>query len=172
MNLTFMVAFATWVLYVTEVLGLRALEFGLLSIASAVGGLAGPWVYRRIEPTLGAAGIMRIGLFFEALVHLVLAIRPGAWIVAGTMALFGVHSMVIGAAEATALQRAAPVELLGRVSGIHRFVSLGIVPLGAALGALVAQRLGLTAGFWIAGSAMLVTALLAWRPLTALRGLG
>lgn len=45
----------------------------LLSIASASGGLAGPGAYGRLAPSLGDLGIVRIGLIFEGLVHLVLA---------------------------------------------------------------------------------------------------
>ncbi|GAB3411656.1 MFS transporter [Flindersiella endophytica] len=170
MNLTFMLGFATWVLYATEVLGLSAFGFGLLATCSAVGGLAGPWVYRRIEPILGAVGVLRIGLCFEAIVHLVLAAHPGGvWVVAPTMALFGTHSIMFGAAETTVSQRVTPFELLGRVNSVRQFVSLGVVPIGGALGALIAQKLNLTTGFWIAGAAMLVVAAVAWRPLAVLR---
>jgi MFS family permease len=170
MNLTFMLGFVTWVLYATKVLGLSEFEFGMLSTCSAVGGLAGPWVYRRLEPSLGAVGVLRIGLCFEAIVHLVLATHPGgAWVVAGTMALFGVHSVLFGAAETTVRQRVTPLDLLGRANSVRQFVALGSVPIGGALGALIAQQLGLTAGFWIAGVAMLFVAVAVWRPLAVLR---
>ena len=41
MNVTFMAAFAVWVLYARERLGVSEAGFGLLLTASAVGGLAG-----------------------------------------------------------------------------------------------------------------------------------
>ncbi|MEQ7008529.1 hypothetical protein ABN028_20355 [Actinopolymorpha sp. B17G11] len=46
---------------------------------------------------------------------------------------------------------------------------MGGVTVGAALGAIVAQHLGLAAGIWLAGTSMLAIAALAWRPLAALR---
>jgi MFS family permease len=169
MNITFMAAFATWVLYATELLGLSEVQFGLLTICSAIGGLAGPWAYARVAPTLGAVGILRLGFAFEGLVHLVLATHPTPWIVAVTMLLFGIHTVVCGAAETTVQQHATPIELLGRTHSVFQLASMGGVTIGAALGAILAQHLGLTAGFWLAGTSMLAIAVLAWRPLAALQ---
>ena len=73
MNLTFMAAFATWVLYGTQRLGLTQVQFGFLLTAGAVGGLAGAWLYPHLEKRFGRVALVRVGLPLEAATHLVLA---------------------------------------------------------------------------------------------------
>lgn len=94
MNVVFMFGFATWVLYATQHLGLSKSQFGLLATCSAAGGLIGPWVYGLIEPRLGRAWIVRFGFFFEGVVHLILATTTSGAVVAVTMVVFGVNTMV------------------------------------------------------------------------------
>jgi MFS family permease len=168
MNLVFMCAFATWVLYATEHLGVSTSQFGLLITCSALGGLAGPWVYGLVEPRLGRAGIVRVGFFFEGAVHLILASTTSGAVVAATMLLFGVNTMVWGAASTTLRQLVTPDRMMGRVTSVYAAASIGGAALGSLIGAGVAEQWGLTAGFWIAGVAMLLIGLLTWRPVSAL----
>jgi len=93
-NLVFCGAFAIFVLYCYERLGLTGFGYGVLLIAFAVGGLAGtsvaPWLLR----TFGATGLLRAGLLTEVALHATLAavrspVPAGAMIV-----VFGVHTVV------------------------------------------------------------------------------
>lgn len=167
MNLTFMAAFATWVLYGTQRLGLTQVQFGFLLTAGAVGGLAGAWLYPRLERRFGRVTLVRLGLLVEAATHLVLAVttRPAA--VFATMTLFGAHAVVWGTVATTVRQRSVPSELLGRVSSVFFFASTGAAAVGAAAGSLFARAYGLTASFWIAATAVTLLAMIAWRPLAA-----
>jgi predicted MFS family arabinose efflux permease len=45
-------------------------------------------------------------------------------------------------------QRIVPDQLLGRVNAGYRLVAWGTMPIGAALGGLIGERLGVTAVFW------------------------
>ena len=45
-------------------------------------------------------------------------------------------------------QRIVPDHLLGRVNAGYRLVAWGTMPLGAALGGVVAARFSLTTAFW------------------------
>jgi len=168
MDVVFAVAFVTWVLYGVEVLGLTNFQFGLLITSSAIGGLAGPAVYGWAEPRFGRPTLVRFGMTFEAMVHLALATTPPAWAVYGIMAAFGVHTMVWGAAFTTLRQQATPDALLGRVTSVYMTASVGGAAIGSALGALIAEYFGLTAGFWIGFITMCGVAALSWRPLAAL----
>lgn len=114
MNMTLMAAFATWVLYARERLGLSDLGFGLLIAAGAVGGLSGSWAYRHLEARCGRVLLVRAGLVVEAATHLVLAVTRSPIVAFVTMAVFGVHAVVWGAASTTVRQRAVPEHLLGR----------------------------------------------------------
>jgi MFS family permease len=169
MNVAFTAAFATWVLYCTVLLGLTNLQFGLLVTCSALGGLAGPWVHDRVAPRLGYTGIVRAGFIIEGVVHLVLATAPNPWVVAGTMVVFGVHTMVWGAAAVTVRQQLTPTRLLGRVTSVYFMASIGGSAVGAVIGAVIAQGFGLTAAFWASGVVMLFVAASAWRTLASLQ---
>lgn len=165
MNVSFMAAFATWVLYGTRRLGLTQLQFGFLLTAGALGGLAGAWLYPRLETRFGRVALVRAGLLLEAATHLVLAVTTSPAVVFATMTVFGVHAVVWGTVATTLRQRAVPPELLGRVSSVFFFASTGGAAIGAALGGLLARSYGLTAGFWVAGVAMVLLTALGWREL-------
>ena len=165
MNLTFMAAFATWVLYATQRLGMTQIQFGFLLTAGALGGLAGAWLYPRLERRLGRVLLVRGGLLVEAATHLVLALTTSPWVVFATMTVFGAHAVTWGTVATTVRQRSVPDALLGRVTSVFMFASLGAAAIGAAAGGLIAFTYGLTASFWIAAVGVTVLAALAWRPL-------
>ncbi|MGW6282124.1 MFS transporter [Kribbella sp. NPDC055071] len=74
MNITLCAAFATWVLFARERLGLSDTQFGLLVSAGAVGGVFGMPVYHLLEPRVGSLTLLRAGLVIETTVHLILAL--------------------------------------------------------------------------------------------------
>lgn len=165
MNITFCAAFATWVLYARERLGLSEAQFGLLITAGAVGGLAGTPAYHWLEPRVGTLTLLRAGLVIETGVHLVLWLTHNPWVAAVTMLLFGVHAIVWGTVLTTARQLATPDVLLGRVNSVYLLASVGGAALGSLLGGLIAQGYGLTAPFAFAFVAMVAVTVTAWRPL-------
>jgi MFS family permease len=165
MNITFCAAFATWVLYARQRLGLSETEFGLLITAGAVGGLAGTPAYHWLEPRVGSLTLLRAGLVIETATHLVLWLTHNPWVAGATMLLFGVHAVVWGTVSTTARQLATPDPLLGRVTSVYLLASVGGAALGSLLGGVIAQRYGLTAPFAAAFVAMVVVTIVAWRPL-------
>src|SRR5215207_4958382 len=62
MNITLVAAFATWVLYAKQRLGLSDTQYGLLVSGPAVGALAGMPVYHFLEPRVGSLTLLRTGL--------------------------------------------------------------------------------------------------------------
>ncbi|MEU8223727.1 MFS transporter [Kribbella sp. NPDC048915] len=165
MNITFCAAFATWVLYARERLGLSETQFGLLIAVGAVGGVLGMPTYHLLEPRLGAVTLLRAGLVIETTVHLILALTRSPWVVAVTMAVFGVHAVVWGTVSTTARQIATPDPLMGRVNSVYLLASVGGAAVGSAFGGVLAQRYGLTAPFALAFVGMVVMTVVAWLPL-------
>jgi MFS family permease len=166
-NLVFCAAFAIFVLYSRERLGLSDIGYGVLLTTFAVGGLAGtlvaPWLLR----TAGATTLLRAGLLVEVALHATLAATTTP-VVAGTMiVVFGIHTVVWGVVVTTIRQRTVPSALFGRVTGAYALLDLGGAALGSLLGGLVAQAYGIVATFWTAAVAMVVVAGCAWRPLRA-----
>lgn len=165
MNITFCAAFATWVLFAREQLGLSETQFGLLVSVGAVGGVLGMPTYHFLEPRVGSVTLLRAGLVIETTVHLILALTRNPWVAGATMAVFGVHAVVWGIVSTTARQLATPDALMGRVNSVYMLASVGGAAIGSALGGILAQQYGLAAPFAIAFVAMVVMTAVAWRPL-------
>ncbi len=165
MNITFCAAFATWVLFARERLGLSYTQYGLLISAGAVGAVCGMPVYRLLDPRFATLTLLRAGLLLETAVHLVLAVTRSPWVAGATMAVFGVHAVVWGIVSTTARQLATPDALMGRANSVYALAAVGGAALGALLGGVLAQQFGLVAPFVVAFVGMVVTTAAAWRPL-------
>ena len=164
-NITFGAAWSVLVLYAEERLGLGAVGFGILTAASAVGGIVGnlgySWLIRRVS--LG--NIMRVGLIIETLTHLSLALTTSPVLAVLIMVLFGAHAFVWGSTSVTVRQRAVPEALQGRVSSVNSIGVCGGLVIGAALGGPIANHFGVTGPFWFAFAGSGVFVVLMWRQL-------
>lgn len=169
MNLAGVGAFAIWVLYGTQHLGLTTTQYGLFIATGAVGGICGAWTYERLETRFGHTTLLRGGLVVEALTYLALTQTSDPWVAGAIMTVFGVHAVVWGSVAATVRQRATPSELLGRVGSVYQLASVGGSVAGALLGGLVAARFGLLAPFWSAFALVAVMTVVAWRRLADVR---
>lgn len=169
MNVTFTAAFAVWVLYVRQRLGVSVAGFGLLLSASAAGGLAGAALAGPLSDRFGAATLLRAGLVVETGVHLVLALTRNGWMAGAVMVAFGAHTAVWGVVATTVRQRLAPDRLRGRVGSVYFLLVMGGSALGALVGGFLARGLGLAGPFWVAAAGDAVLLLLVWRRLTPTR---
>lgn len=148
---------STLVLYASRVLGLDERGYAFLLSLLAVGAIAGSLVAARARGrfgtvrTLGAAGAaMGAGFVVPATTSSLPAT------IAALIAV-GAASMVWNVVTVTARQELVPDVLLGRVTSAYRVVALGVLPLGAVLGGVVASKYGLHAP-WVAASALMVGA--------------
>lgn len=162
-NVTWGAAWAVLVLYAQERLGMSPVGFGLLTTATAVGGIIGTASYGWLERHFSLGDIMRVGLLIETLTHLSLAITTSPVWALATLVVFGAHAFVWGTTSTVVRQRAVPDAVLGRVGGVYRMAIVGGIVIGTPIGGLLAQTFGITAPFWFAffGSAILVVLL--WR---------
>lgn len=162
-NITFGAAMSVLVLYAGERLGMSAVGFGLLTTASAFGGLIGTSAYGRLERRFSLADIMRVGLVIETLTHLVLALTTSAAVALAVFVVFGAHAFVWGTTSTVVRQRAVPDAMLGRVTGVYTVAVFAGMVIGTPIGGLLAGAFGITAPFWFGfvGSALLVAVM--WR---------
>ena len=162
-NVTYGAAWGVLVLYASDVLGMNAVGFGLLTTAVAIGGIIGTAAYGRLERRFSLATIMRGGLLIETFTHLALALTTSPAVALVTMGVFGAHEFVWGTTSTVVRQRAVPDELLGRVTGVYTVGLIGGLVIGTPIGGLLAREFGITAPFWFGfiGSALLVAIL--WR---------
>lgn len=157
-NVTFGAAWSILVLYAIERLGTGEVGFGLLTTATACGGLLGTALYGRLAARVRLGDLMRAGLLIETFTHLALALTSTAWVALVIMFVFGAHAFVWGTTSTSVRQRAVPSELQGRVGSVYLLGSHGGLVVGSVVGGIVAGVWGVTAPFWFAfvGSAVLV----------------
>lgn len=162
-NLTYGAAWAVLVLYAIERLGTGEVGFGLLTAATAAGGIVGTVSYDWLSSRVSLSNLMRAGLIIETVTHLGLALTTVPWIAFAILFVFGVHAFVWGTTARAVRQRAVPNELQGRVTSAYLLGVQGGIVAGSALGGVIAAAWGVTAPFWFAfaGSAILVV--LMWR---------
>jgi MFS family permease len=164
-NVTFGAAWSVLVLYAGDRLGMDSIGFGLLTTASAIGGIIGTAAYGALERRFSLADLMRAGLLIETGTHLIFALTRSPEVALLTMVVFGAHEVVWWTTSITIRQRAVPDKLMGRVGGIYTVGLTGGIVIGTPIGGLLARSFGITAPFWFgfAGSALLVAVL--WREL-------
>ncbi len=164
-NVTFGAAWSVLVLYATETLKMGEIGFGLLTTASAVGGILGSWSYTSVERRISLANIMRGGLIVETLTHLSLAVTRTPAVAMLVFFIFGIHTSVWATTSTAVRQRAVPNEFQGRVGSVYMIGVQGGLVVGAAVGGVIAHRWGVTGPFWFAfvGSAVILAAI--WQAL-------
>jgi predicted MFS family arabinose efflux permease len=164
-NVTFGAAWSVLVLYATETLDMGEIGFGLLTTASAIGGILGSWSYTWVEQRINLANIMRGGLIIETLTHLSLALTRTPAVAMVVFFIFGIHTSLWATTSNSVRQRAVPNEFQGRVGSVYMIGVQGGLVVGAAIGGVIAHRWGITAPFWFAfvGSALILVAI--WQAL-------
>ncbi|BCY12417.1 MFS transporter [Actinoplanes sp. L3-i22] len=164
-NIAFCAAFAVFILYARERLGLTDVGYGFLLTTFAVGGLAGAGFAARLARRFGTATVLRAGLIVEVGTHLTLALTTNPVLAGGVIVIFGVHTMVWGVLVSAIRQRTVPDQLRGRVGSVFGLLETGGAALGWLLGAVLTQLWAVTTPFWIAAFAMVAVTAAAWRPL-------
>jgi MFS family permease len=161
---------APFVLFALHDLHLSGAGYGVFlaitAIGNVAGGLAAPWLRVR----LSTGSLLVITGIVAGAAYLVVAMTSS--VVVAQIA-FVVEAFAVAAGTVASIsfrQRHIPKPLLARVSNVVRAVIWGAIPLGALLGGLLAQSVGLRAPFTVAGLAQLVLVGALARPLIVRTG--
>lgn len=164
-NITWGAPWGVLVYWAQQRLGVGEVGFGLLTTASAVGGVLAVVSYDWLERRVPLSRLMKVCLSLEVLMHLVLALTTAPLVAYVVMFVFGAYAFVWGSLSNAVRQRATPESLQGRVGSVYWLgVMLGLV-VGQFLGGIIADRFGAAAPFWFAFGGAGVTLLLVWRQL-------
>ncbi len=171
-NITWGAAWSVLVLYALRHLHIGEVGYGLMTTASAIGGIGAIIGYKRLEERWPLAAIMRVCLTLEVLMYLGLAINNTGWIALLIMVVFGAYSFVWGTVSQTVRQRAVPQELQGRVASVYLMAVFGGIVIGQILGGVIAEKWGVIAPFWFAFAVTSVMLVLIWGQLSAIAHVG
>ncbi|MFC8801072.1 MFS transporter [Promicromonospora sp. NPDC057138] len=164
-NITWAAPWGVLVKYSLDHLHMSEVGYGLLTTASALGGIVGMLVYGWLERHLNLATLIRVCLTLEVLTHGAFALTTTGWVAIAIMFEFGVYAFVWGTVSTTVRQRAVPKEFQGRVASINMICVFGGLVLGQAIGGVIAEQWGLVAPWWFACAGAGVTLLLVWKSL-------
>jgi predicted MFS family arabinose efflux permease len=164
-NITWAAPWGILVLYATEHLGMGAVGYGMLTTASALGGVLATVTFGWLERHVSFATLMRVALSLEVLMHLAFALTTIGWVALVIMFVFGTYAFVWGTISTTVRQRLVPHALQGRVASVNMVGVFGGMVIGQALGGVIAQVWGLTAPWWFAFAGAAITLLLVWKPI-------
>ncbi len=171
-NVTWGAAWSVLVLYSLDHLGMGPVGFGLLTTASAVGGILATLSFDRLSSRFSLAALMKACLLAEVVTHLALALATTGWVAIVIMTVFGAYAFTGGTVSVTVRQRAVPTAYQGRVGSVYvTGLFLGLV-VGQAIGGPIAGRWGLTAPYWFAFAGTAVILVLVWRQLDSIAHAG
>lgn len=139
---------AVYILYVTRELGLSAAALGLVLSAVGVGTLVGPVAARPINDRIGVGPALVCALVFVVLARLcapLAGLSPGAAVPVLILgqALAGGAFVLLNVSSVSLRQAITLRHMQGRVSATARVVMAGGRPIGALLGGVLAEAIGL-----------------------------
>jgi MFS family permease len=147
---------AILVLFSLDLLHVTKLGYSLLLALLAVGAVLGGAVASRLRDAIGPRRVIGVSVTVMAASLLLPGIQPRLWATVVALLGGGVASMLWNVITVSLRQRLVPPHLLGRVTSAYRVVGLGSMPVGAALGGVVAQGFGLRAPWVVAGAVLAV----------------
>ncbi|MCX5265893.1 MFS transporter [Streptomyces sp. NBC_00199] len=147
--------YAVLVVYVEGELGLPSWGYGLMLVAAALGSLSGARTAARTVHRLGTARSLVVSVTVSALTYLVVAVMPWWPLVALMLAGNSAAVVLWNVCTVSLRQRLAPPDMLGRVTSGYRLAAWGTMPVGAALGGVLAGRVGPGAPWATAGLLLL-----------------
>lgn len=172
-NLCISAVISLSVLFLADVVHLSAGLIGVLLMSGAVGGLIGGLVGGPLFRRYGTARVTWLAIAVTSPFGLLLPMTQADWrasfFVITSIAL-SLGAILYNVGQLTYRQTVTPAHMLGRVNATMRFVMWGTMPLGALLGGLVAQRIGVREALWVFMGVRLVSFLpLMFSPLVRMR---
>ncbi|MFI6987010.1 MFS transporter [Nonomuraea wenchangensis] len=144
-NSAYFAVFVLWAVGDGSAIGLPPEGYGLMMTAFAAGAVLGSLLAERIARIFGEFRALTSCWLASSLLLLVPVVAPSPWALYPTAVLWGVCGAAANVLVISTRQRLIPPELLGRVNSAYRLVGMGGMPLGAALGGVVAEFAGLPA---------------------------
>lgn len=173
-NLSGCVFLAVYVLYLTEDLGLRSTTVGLVFALGGAGALLGATVADTAARRFGRGPTMVGAQLLCGISGMAVPLAVAAPAVALPMVLASEFAqwlflVVYRVGEVSVRQQVTPNYILGRVNATERFMVYGAIPLGALLGGLLGETIGVPSTLVCGMLGILLAAL--WPLLSPLRSL-
>ncbi|MEU6724122.1 MFS transporter [Nonomuraea wenchangensis] len=144
-NSAYFAVFVLWAVGDGSAIGLPPEGYGLMMTAFAAGAVLGSLLAERVAGAFGEFRALTVCWLANSVLLLAPVVAPSPWALYPTAVLWGVSGAAANVLVISTRQRLIPPELLGRVNSAYRLIGMGGMPLGAALGGVVAEFAGLPA---------------------------
>lgn len=124
-------------------LGLNETGYGLLITTIAIGSVLGTFLVDRLHAKLGTRRLLILATLSFPLFSLAPIATNSAWLVGIGLFVAGTIAVGWNIVTVSIRQRIVPDHLLGRLNAGYRLVAWGTMPLGAALGGIIANNFGI-----------------------------
>ncbi|GAA5074775.1 MFS transporter [Streptomyces similanensis] len=163
-NMFWLVLETVFLLYATRELGFSPGTVGLVLGGGAVGSLAGSLIAKRISERLGLGNTVTLAMVLGCAAPVLVPLAGGPRPVALGLLLLsffigGVGTMVANIQVVSLRQTITPNAMLGRMNASYRFLSWGVVPLGALLGGWLGDSIGLRPSLFVGAAGLFASAL-------------
>jgi len=164
-NALFQAMEAVLLLYVTRTLGMGAATIGLLFAIGAIGSLIGALIAGRLADRFGLGGTIVGATLLGCWVPILIPLAGGSvefvFLTIGVALFLGNLGVTIQNIHVVSLrQTITPDRLLGRMNASYRTLVWGAIPLGAIIGGILGEVIGLRATLAVA--AILLTVVPMW----------
>jgi MFS family permease len=158
-NFSFAIASAVGFIFMSRSLELSPTAIGVVIAVGSVTVMIGAAFTPRFSRLVGSARIIWLSLAITGPIALLGPLAQPGWSVAllvvSTAA--GEFGQIIYAITNVSLrQRLCPENMLGRVTATMRFLIMGAFPLGALIGGILGELLGLRGTLWVSGIIILL----------------
>lgn len=159
--------FALVVLLATGQLQLTEGQFGIFLAMGAIGNLAGAAMAERLPEHRIAAIVLTAGAV-TAICYVLMGLTTSAPLAGAAFLVEGIAIAAANVITVSLRQQLIPLDMLGRVGAAFRLCIYGTMPVGAFLGGLLAQQVGVGRAISIAGAAQVVLVLAVAAPTSRL----
>jgi MFS family permease len=131
-------------------MGLSEPGFGLFMTTFAAGSLAGSFTAARLERRFGRVPLLFSSVLITSVGLGIPAFTANPVVIGAGFVMSGMSIVVWNVITVSLRQRIVPDRLLGRLNSAYRLFAWGTQPIGALLGGVIAELIGLRALFLIA----------------------
>lgn len=135
--------FVLWAVGPGSALGLSEPGYGLLGTTLAVGAVGGSLVAARVADRAGLTLTLAVSVLASAAMLAVPAVTSQIVLVGASYLAAGLGMALWNVTVVSLRQRLTPDRLLGRVNSAYRLLAWGTIPVGAAVGGLLAELAGI-----------------------------
>ena len=154
-NMAWSAAFSVIVLFAVAPgpMGLSKAGYGVLTATLGIGSLLGSWLAVGVERRLGRVRTLVLSVVLNGISLVMFVVTALPVPIGVSMVASGAGIVFWNVITVSLRQRITPDRLLGRMNASYRLVGWGSMPLGAALGGVLAEALGLRGAFLVAALA-------------------